>query len=628
MNATCKRTFFVKPLSSRLWPFLATLLIWLSGCQSSAGEFGKGGPSRIWSDIFDGWDVEPLCGTDSSPLPPAYFQQGPRMESGGGGGPGALAVAKDGTKFVSIGMAVYRITPHGRVELLAGTPGLAGYRDGPADKALFNGISVVALGPKGELLLLEQANRCLRSVVPQQTGMWQVKTLVGSPAKKKERRDGGDGEGSFEQPCGMTVFDDGSIFFMDNNYLRLFKDGKLTTVNAEGGNGFADGPLVSARFRIAFTNNCLTSDGRNVLYIADMWNNVLRKIDWEKQEISTVAGGPIRSDPKAVALRQGRDPFQDGQGMEAFFHPGGGITTVWCDRHTNHVYITVADDPHPHVYTPDGWVRSLRVDVPIASEDDGRVYITGQTGIRVLRKLQPGEKPFLPEGPPPGDGALFKQAPFDPKSIPADVARIVVARPLKPPLVDGKLDDECWQKAQSFRLTTLNGHEAPKETATDIHLTADEENFYIAVKCLEPNMDLMKQPNRHRDDDNFYTDDYVEVFLIPGLDPRGNVFQLMINCAGTTWEAKDRKSDAWNPNVKVKTSREAGSWTVEIALPFSEISAEAKHAQWRLNVGRSRPARGEDPAHEASWSVLNSNSSHVYQRFNVVAMESLDGKLP
>lgn len=593
-------------------------------CHEGGAVEGKEKPSRIWSDLFDAWDVEPFCGTESSPLPPAFFQQGPRMESGTAS---ALVIAKDNTAYGTTGTAVFRITPQGRVELLAGTPGMAGYRDGRADRALFNGISVMAVSSQGTIFVLDRANRCIRTIAPQEKGPWQVTTLVGDP-QRKERKDGKANEASFENPCGLTVFEDGSIFIMDNDFLRLFKGGKLTTVNTQGGNGFADGPLEKARFRIAFTSNCLTSDGQNLLYIADMWNNVLRKIDWTKQEILTVSGGPIRSDPKSRALREGRDPFQDGQGMEALFHPGGGITTVWCERRSGNVYITVADDAYPHVYTPDGWVRSLRTDVPVAVDEEGRVFTCGHGGIWRLHRLRPGEAPFNAEAPPLNDPLVFALVPFNPQTIPADVVRKVISHPEKSPTIDGKLDDECWKGVPAYKLSTLQGEAAPKETATEMHLAADQSHLYVTVRCIEPKMGLMKKPNRPHDDALFYTEDYVEIFLIPGLDPRGEVFQLMINSEGITWDGKNKNPNNWNPHMDVKTSREDGAWNVELAIPLSEIPGGAHQALWRMNVGRSRPKRGNEGPSEWSWSELNSSSSHTYSRFNVVALEALEGKLP
>ena len=145
-----------------------------------------------------------------------------------------------------------------------------------------------------------------------------------------------------------------------------------------------------------------------------------------------------------------------------------------------------------------------------------------------------------------------------------------------------------------------------------------------AIKCLEPNMDKMKVPNREHDDESFFSDDYVEIFLIPGLDPNGTVYQVMINCAGMTWEAKDKKPEGWNPKIEVKASRESDYWVVEMVVPLAEISANIPRPQWRMNIGRSRPARGDAPAQEVSWAILNSTSSHTYQKFHAVTIESLE----
>ncbi len=611
-------------------PCFGAVLAVIIATFASLPATGEDRPSRIWSAEFDGWVIEPFCGTPSSPLPPAFFQQGPAAESGGGG---TLAVAPDGTVFIGSGTFIFRVSSAGRVELLAGKPGVSGTVDGPADRALFRGISLIAFDPKGDLYVLEQGSGRLRTIVPRGNGPWEVKTIVGS-AGKGQRRDGPAEAATFINPCGMTIFDDGRIFFMDNDWLRVLDNGVLVTLNPKGGHGQDDPPwdepkpLESAKFRMLFTSNCITSDGKNLLYVADMWNNVLREINLEKKEIRIVNGGPMRGKPGS-GTPKGSDPFRDGPGMEMRFHPGGGVTTAWMDRATGNIYMAIADD-RPHIRTPDGWVRTLKdeVGLPVARDGEGRIYSSFRGGFVRLRKLKPGEKPPELEQAKAKEEPLFRRAPFDPNTIPADVGRFAIGKPAAPPAINGKDDDACWKSSQFFRLRRPDGSAPPETTGTDLRMLADERNFYLFARCREPIPAELKGPERNRDDDGFWNDDYLEIFLLPGLDPREPACQIMINPKGQTWDGRGRNAKEWNPKLEVKTAMEEAAWTVEIAVPLSEVPGGAGRGLWRVNVGRSRPKRGSDKAQETSWSVLYSTNNHLYERFNVVAIEALGEKLP
>ncbi len=576
--------------------------------------------TRVYAKDFEGWDAEPYCGTASSPLPAAFFRQGPRMEAGGGG---SLVVAPDGAGYVAAGTFIYRISKKGRVELLAGTPGVSGWRDGRADRALFGGISVLRLNAKGVLHAMEQNMRCIRIILPgKENGPWVVKTLVGSPNKPAKRVDGALAEASFMNPCGMTIFDDGRIFIMDRDHLRVIhpKEDRISTLNPKGGRGYTDGPLESARFKIAFTSNCLTSDGKNTFYISDMWNNVMRKIDLAKNEISTVAGGPARG-TKGSGTPKGTDPFRDGPAMWARYHPGGGVTTAYLNRDTGSVYSGIADDK-PHVLSPDGWLRTVKEGLPVAFDVQGRAYLNQGGKIIRMKKLKPGEKPFKLEEAPAADTSLFKRAAFDPNTIPKDVHRHRIAVPAQAPVLDGKLDDEAWKAAKVFTLRRHNGSDGSQQSPTQIRLLADKENLYLAVRAVEPDMNGMKNSDRNHDDGRFYTDDYVELFVIPSLDPRDPAYQIMINNVGQTWDGQSKNAKSWNPKLEVKTAREADAWTVEMKMPLTEIKSASKSSQWRMNVSRYR-ARGPQGDRETTWSLMYTTSSHAYTRFNVVSVEAL-----
>jgi hypothetical protein len=596
--------------------FLIAGVLCFAGGRSAAGE-ALPKTSRVWAKDFDGWSTEPFCGTPSCPLPPGFFRQGPRLESGCGG---RIAVADDGTAYVGAGTFIYRVSAAGRVELLAGKPGVGGYRDGPADRALIGGTGNLFLGPQGALIFM--SGGFLRKLTPSPKGPWLLSTVAGS-AKARGRKDGPALQAGFKKVHGLTVFDDGRIFIMDGNYLRVLQDGEVKTLNPKGGFGFKDGPLETARFNVILTGSCLTGDAKDLLWIADKWNNIIRKVDVGEGTITTAAGGPPRSDP-ASRLPKGHDPFRDGPAMYARFHRGGGVSAVHYDpRGNGNIYIGVADERYTRVLQNDGWVRSLKAGFPSAFDKRGWIYLGGKS-IRRMRTLKPGQKPFEWE-PVPKEAPLFKRPAFDPKAIPPDVHRHRIPVPAASPKIDGKLDDACWKRVPVHVLKRTNGTEADADTATEVRILADKRNLYLGVRCLEPEMSRMKVSSRPHDDGTFYNDHYVEFFVIPSIDPRDPAYQVMLNNAGQTWDGRNKQARTWNPKLTARAWRGASEWTVEVALPIREIPGAAENASWRMNVSRFRPRQGRVRARETTWSLLYSSSSHAYARFNVVTVAALAG---
>lgn len=190
--------------------------------------------------------------------------------------PFAVAFAPDGTAYVvemAKGERVRRIDPDGRAVTVAGvgTKGDAG-DGGPAVKASFNGIHSAVCGPDGRLYLADTWNNRVRVFDPV-TG--HVSAFAGT-SEKGYAGDGGSPRKARRQ--------------------------------------LDDHPLVPAKFAGVF---CLAFDkgGKN-LYVADLDNRRVRKIDVDRRTISCIAGNGEKgvptdgepadkqplTDPRAVAV--------------------------------------------------------------------------------------------------------------------------------------------------------------------------------------------------------------------------------------------------------------------------------------------------------------------------------------
>lgn len=136
-------------------------------------------------------------------------------------GPRALDFAADGVLWLALreGHAVHRIDlGRGTIHPVAGT-GQKGFTGdgGPARDATLNGPKGIAIGPKGDVFVVDTENQVLRVIHPR-TGT--ITLLAGTGA----RGDGPDGDPlrcALNRPHGVFVDADGAVFIGDTETHRV-----------------------------------------------------------------------------------------------------------------------------------------------------------------------------------------------------------------------------------------------------------------------------------------------------------------------------------------------------------------------------------------------------------------------
>jgi hypothetical protein len=266
--------------------------------------------------------------------------------------------------------------------------------------------------------------------------------------------------------------------------------------------------------------------------------------------------------------------------------------------------------------------------------------------------------------------------------IPQDkIARYIAYRVATPPIIDGKLDEVCWQLApRSPRFADLvSGERAIHDTRAAV--LWDDHYLYVGYWIEEP----FVQARFTERDSLIYEDNDVELF-VAGAD---SYYELEINAFGTIYEVFFVWEDAyeragfsrrsefgrdvagarpwhgvgfqphprgarigfWNwdlaglrsavhvdGTINDNTDRDRG-WSVELALPWSSFDVLATDGRalppregdvWRMDFSRFNQYKAAPPATDSSgwvWSPHGVWDSHIPELFTQVqfSTQMIDG---
>jgi predicted phosphodiesterase len=166
-----------------------------------------------------------------------------------------------------------------------------------------------------------------------------------------------------------------------------------------------------------------------------------------------------------------------------------------------------------------------------------------------------------------------------------------------PPIIDGQLQEGCWQGAET-RLLLGEGSEQIAEP-TQFYFAFDDKNLYLAVRCEDRAIDSITARASERDG-AIYSDDCIGYFLSPA-GRRGPAYQIYFNPHGVAFDQKlvlghDGWMDydvSWNGEYDVETQVNADHWILEARIPLATLDASAQRGDtWRVNFRRKQPRVG------------------------------------
>jgi hypothetical protein len=203
----------------------------------------------------------------------------------------------------------------------------------------------------------------------------------------------------------------------------------------------------------------------------------------------------------------------------------------------------------------------------------------------------------------PGKNASPKQPVYT-------TSRIVTAKPV----IDGKLNDECWTKgnwAGNFRQWLPN--EGAKPTyPTNFNIQYDDRNLYVAIRSFDGEPHKILRRAGVRDEfagemagvnfDSYHDYRTGFEFTVTGWGQKIDLVLFNPN----NWDLN------WNPVWKVKTGLEDSAWVAEYEIPLSQLRYSGKDEQvWGLHVWRWISRLQE----ESDWEIQSKTGPGVLFNF-------------
>ena len=201
-----------------------------------------------------------------------------------------IAFDLKGNMFISdrLNHQIRKISAQGKITTIAGTGESAYYGDGgPASEAAFRDPSALVTDKEGNLYIADGANNMIRKI--------DTKGIVTTIAGNGNHENSGDGgpalKAGIRNMDYLAISPAGELHIVGMNshiVRKITKDGNIVTVAGKGYQGFFGdgGPATKAMLK---SPSAITFDSKGNLYISDMGNNRIRKVD-TSGIITTFAG--------------------------------------------------------------------------------------------------------------------------------------------------------------------------------------------------------------------------------------------------------------------------------------------------------------------------------------------------
>ncbi|HXY39087.1 MAG TPA: carbohydrate binding family 9 domain-containing protein, partial [Vicinamibacteria bacterium] len=163
----------------------------------------------------------------------------------------------------------------------------------------------------------------------------------------------------------------------------------------------------------------------------------------------------------------------------------------------------------------------------------------------------------------------------------------------KPPVIDGRLDDEAWRTEGEWagHYTQNTPVEGAKPTAeTELKILYDDRYIYMAIRAYDDPAKVRRYPGR-RDDFQNYAVDVVGITFDSYNDKRtgfefdltagGSKIDLVLGNGENEWDT------SWDAVWDGKVAHDEHGWTAEFRVPLNQLRFGPQDEQvWGLHSWR------------------------------------------
>lgn len=202
--------------------------------------------------------------------------------------PYGVAVDSKGNVFLAdyANHSIRKVAVNGEISTFAGVNS-GGWVDGVGSEARFNLPFALAIDHEDNLFVSDHRNNLIRKITPD--GL--VTTIAGNG--EAGFLDGGAMDAKFDGPTGIAVDVQGNVYvseYYNNRVRKVGSDGVVSTIAGDGSRGHSDGDALAAKFNQPY-DVAVDSDGK--VYVADYSNHMIRMVDLTSMKVTTIAGDGI-----------------------------------------------------------------------------------------------------------------------------------------------------------------------------------------------------------------------------------------------------------------------------------------------------------------------------------------------
>ena len=160
------------------------------------------------------------------------------------------------------------------------------------------------------------------------------------------------------------------------------------------------------------------------------------------------------------------------------------------------------------------------------------------------------------------------------------------------PVIDGVLDDQCWQSAgiaesrfNAFRPVC----DVPMSQPTAVRVMYDDKNLYFGCVMHDPDPSRINHQTGARDDDAPVDKIYI---YLDSFNDDANCYVFVVTVDGTQLDSRRTEIAGddcnWDAVWTSAVSECDSCWTAEMAIPFSAMRySTGDGQQWGVNFGRT-----------------------------------------